>query len=190
MNVNIKVVEVAFDVNIAKNGGGSYKGTRLTYRDEEGAIKDKNIHSNALKYNPKLKAQLSELKAGDDAVMSLEKEGEFWNIKEISKGSQAGSSESTNGNGSGSTGVAGSRSGNGSNPAPRSNYETPEERARRQVLIVRQSSVTSAIAYSATLKTPLPIADVLKAAEQIAAFVFESDFDDGSIEGLTNDIPL
>src|SRR5687768_18281064 len=83
MNVNAKVVACDFDQTIAKNGGGSYKGTRLTYRDPDGSIKEKCLHSNALKYNPTLKNQLSELKAGDDITMVLEKEGDFWNLKEV-----------------------------------------------------------------------------------------------------------
>src|SRR5690606_25981004 len=31
------------------------------------------------------------------------------------------------------------------NPAPRSTYETPEERAKKQIYIVRQSSISNAI---------------------------------------------
>lgn len=180
MNVIGKVLEVATNQTIAKNGGGSYKGTRLTYRDSEGAIKEKCIHENALKYNPTLKNQLSELSGGDDFTMVMEKEGDFWNIKGITKGVvENDPSPATVGNGK--------TSATSSNPSPRSTYETPEERAKKQVLIVRQSSVTSAIAYSATLKTPLPINEILKTAEQITAFVFQSDFDDGSIESLPSD---
>jgi|SRR5687768_2376459 len=179
MNVNAKVVACDFDQTIAKNGGGSYKGTRLTYRDPDGSIKEKCLHSNALKYNPTLKNQLSELKAGDDITMVLEKEGDFWNLKEVVKGGIPDNPPAANG---------GNGKANGANTSPRSTYETPEERARRQVLIVRQSSVSSAIAYSATLKTALSIAEVLKVAEQINAFVFDTEFDDGSIESMPSDI--
>ncbi len=66
-------------------------------------------------------------------------------------------------------------------------YETPEERAQRQVYIIRQSSLSSAIAFSATLKTPLPLKEVLKVAEEMSAFVFQTEFDDGSIESLPSD---
>ena len=180
MNVNAKVVACDFDQTIAKNGGGSYKGTRLTYRDPDGSIKEKCLHANALKYNPTLKAQLSELKSGDDITMVLEKEGDFWNLKEVVKGMVDNGPAAVTGNGAGRNGAA-------ANVSPRSTYETPEERAKKQVLIVRQSSVSSAIAYSATLKTPLVIGEVLKIADQITAFVFDSEFDDGSIETLPSD---
>lgn len=44
-----------------------------------------------------------------------------------------------------STSVASKAPGGAGNTAPRSNYETPEERANRQVLIVRQSCLSNAI---------------------------------------------
>lgn len=58
-------------------------------------------------------------------------------------------------------------------PAPRSNYETPEERAQRQVLIVRQSSLSSAVAMlTAGAKTPPKVEDVLALASRLEGFVF------------------
>ena len=181
MNVTCKVLEIQFDATIAKNGGGSYKGTRISYRDADGALKEKGIHTNALKYNPTLKKQLEGIKGGDDITMVMEKEGEYWNLKEVHKGTVEPVPNAAPGN-------AGTRSGNTANVSPKSTYETPEERARRQVLIVRQSSVSSAIAYAATLKSHTPFNEVLKMAEQINAFVFQSEFDDGSIETLQSDI--
>jgi hypothetical protein len=58
-------------------------------------------------------------------------------------------------------------------PAPKSNYETPEERAQRQILIVRQSSVSSAIALLSTGAKAAPkVADVIAAAKELEAYVF------------------
>ena len=57
--------------------------------------------------------------------------------------------------------------------APKSNYETSEERAQRQVLIVRQSSVSSAVAMlTAGVKTPPSVEAVLDVAKQLEDFVF------------------
>ena len=54
-----------------------------------------------------------------------------------------------------------------------SNYETREERAARQALIVRQSSLTNAIAtLSPGSKTPLDPREVLALAEQYVNYVF------------------
>jgi len=72
----------------------------------------------------------------------------------------------------------------GANPAPRSNYETPEERAQRQVLIVRQSSLSAAISTIGVGAKGVKPADVLALADQYSDWVFQrkskgaSGFDD------------
>lgn len=72
--------------------------------------------------------------------------------------------------------------------APRSTYETPEERAQRQVLIVRQSSLSSAVnTLTAGAKTPPAVESVIALAKQYESYVFgygASGFDD-----LPSDIP-
>ena len=60
------------------------------------------------------------------------------------------------------------------NPAPRSNYETPEERALKQKYIVRQSSITSAIAMLGNKST---VEQVLQVAQQFEEFVFRVEED-------------
>jgi len=56
---------------------------------------------------------------------------------------------------------------------PKSTYETPEERAQRQILIVRQSSVSSAVNLLSTgAKAPPKVDDVIAAAKQLEAYVF------------------
>lgn len=182
MNVNWKIVEVAIDTTIAKNGGGSYKGTRIAYRDGDGTLKEKGIHSNALKYNPNLKKQLEAIKAGDDVTVVMEKEGEYWNIKEVLKGTVESVPAAVSGN-------AGARGGNGANVSPKSTYETPEERAKKQVYIVRQSSIAQAITFLQIGKAKeVSVEDVLKVATQFESHVFGTFFDDGSPEAMESDI--
>lgn len=56
----------------------------------------------------------------------------------------------------------------------RSTYETPEERAQRQVYIIRQSSVDRALQYhSVGAKTPPNLNEVFDTAQKIADFVFQ-----------------
>lgn len=56
---------------------------------------------------------------------------------------------------------------------PKSTYETPEERAQRQILIVRQSSVSSAINLLGTgSKAPLKVSDVIATAKELESYVF------------------
>lgn len=66
-------------------------------------------------------------------------------------------------------------------PARNSSFETPEERAKRQVFIIRQSSISSAVAaLSVGVKAPPNVEDVIKYAQHLAAFVVsdEPTFDD------------
>ncbi len=58
-------------------------------------------------------------------------------------------------------------------PAPKSNYETPEERAQRQIYIVRQSSLSSAVnVLSVGSKSPPKSTEVIALAKEFEAFVF------------------
>lgn len=59
--------------------------------------------------------------------------------------------------------------------SPKSTYETPEERAQRQILIVRQSSVSSALTlHSMGAKSSPKLEDVLDTAQKISDFVFQT----------------
>ena len=65
------------------------------------------------------------------------------------------------------------------NTSPRSTYETPEERAQKQIYIVRQSSLTNAIAL---LGSKAKVEQVVSVARQFEQYVFGLDqresFDD------------
>ena len=68
-------------------------------------------------------------------------------------------------------------------PSPKSTYETPEERARRQVMIVRQSSISSAVELVKDHgKQPNPD-EVIKIAKQFEAYVMGT-----GIADLTDDV--
>jgi hypothetical protein len=72
--------------------------------------------------------------------------------------------------------------------APRSTYETPEERAQRQVLIVRQSSLSSAVSLLTTgAKTPPSTQAVVEAAKAFEAYVFGNEPVDMSVEAMSSD---
>lgn len=59
------------------------------------------------------------------------------------------------------------------NPSPRSTYETPEERARKQLYIIRQSSITSAINYCSTIDwVEASVEDVIEIAQKFEEYVF------------------
>lgn len=76
-------------------------------------------------------------------------------------------------------------------PAARSSYETPEERAQRQVLIVRQSSLSAAVATLAVGSKGLKPADVIAVAKEYENYVFDiKDPGPSGFEDLPNfDVP-
>ena len=57
--------------------------------------------------------------------------------------------------------------------SPKSNYETPEERAARQILIVRQSSLSNAIDLLKSEKKPPTVEEVLRTADIFTNWVFQ-----------------
>lgn len=88
----------------------------------------------------------------------------------------------------------------GATPAPKSTYETPAERAKKQIYIVRQSSISNAIdLLSVGAKSQPKIEAVIEAAKQFEEFVFGNGSTDsvvtkdvsraGSIEEIEDDIP-
>ena len=65
-------------------------------------------------------------------------------------------------------------------------YETREERHTRQLHIVRQSSLSNAIAMlTPGAKTALKVEEVIDLAQQLVDFVYESNEDD--LEAITSD---
>ena len=72
---------------------------------------------------------------------------------------------------------------------PRSTYETPEERAQRQVLIVRQSSLSASVnLLLAGAKTPPSVESVLAIAKQFEDYVFGKQAL-GPISEMSDDFP-
>lgn len=183
MDIKAKVISVEMNVEIVKKDGGVYPGARLMYRDEAGQLREQAFHNNTFKFNAPLKVQLSNLAAGDDVIITKEKKGEFWNVMSISKdtGGGTGSSNAT-------TTIMQPASKVPASPSPRSNYETPEERAQRQVYIIRQSSISSAVALATTMKFK-SVQDVLEVAKEFEGFVMGVEFEEPKqdVTGLEDD---
>lgn len=151
-----KVVDVSFDIMAEKQGGGDYPAWQLIYTTPEGRVEKLVKHMNSLKFVPGLRSSLEGLEKNDDVTITLEKKGQFNEVTAITKGIT--STPSVSGAGT-TTKVIGS------------NYETKEERAARQRLIVRQSSITAALAFLGG--KPGDINKVLETAEQFCDWVFE-----------------
>lgn len=165
MQQNAKVISVEIDISIPKqDGSGSYKGSRLVYTDDSGKIQTQAFHENTFKFNMALKQQLKELKTGDQVVIDKEKpEGNsFWKVNGILKqGSVASPAQ------------AAAVHGSPAQPSPKSTYETPEERAKKQVYIVRQSSIATAASFLKGEDTQPE--RILELAKQFEAYVFGTE---------------
>lgn len=133
---------------------------------------------------------------------------EYWQWTAISVGGPATGIESSTGvaasgqvaaSGTVSTGVTGSGTGTkeretssvGTSRVTGSNYETAAERATRQRLIVRQSSITAALTFMThnAPKSVLDIDAVLSIANRFENHVFGEDASKSVMSTLENDIP-
>jgi len=178
MNITGTVVSVELGIEIQKQAGGVYQGSRLTYRDVAGSIKEQCFTAQTLKYSPAIKVALGNLSAGEQFNMVKEKEGEFWNVKSLTAGVQQEVALA-------SQVIAGNAAAK-SFASPKSTYETPEERAKKQVYIIRQSSITAALNMLGTkAKT---VADVTSIAKQFEDYVMGRDsFEDIESDNMTTE---
>lgn len=120
---------------------------------------------------------LVEARPGDVYEVELKKNGEYWNFVKATK------LESGTGGNVGGTSKTSS--------SPRSTYETPEERALRQIYIVRQSSLERAITYFGLIgEKKATVDDVLSLATTFSDFVFKGLNKPITVETMDDDIPL
>ena len=181
MDVRATVLSVEMGVQVAKKDGGTYPGSRLAYRDDSGVVKEQAFHENAFKFNSTLKAELSNCKPNDTIVIVKEKKGEFWNVMSIRKEGAVSSIPNNNTPASDTGGTAKSYA------SPKSTYETSDERALRQVLIVRQSALNYAIATLSVGAKSLTKEAVMTLADQYVAYVMQTKFDDGTMDNMDDD---
>jgi hypothetical protein len=150
-------------------GGKSFQQLEVTFKNLtfQGKVEAKKIPS----FGQQAGAfkTLSAAKAGDTFDITVVKNSAGYNDWTIVLPASADAPQAT-------APTAGFRqAGAPGSAAPRtSSYETPEERAQRQILIVRQSSVSSAVAMlSAGAKAPVKVEDVVAVAQQLSDFVFQ-----------------
>jgi hypothetical protein len=139
--------------------GKPYQSAEVAYKNlDSGKVEAKNI----TQYSEVFKT-VADVQAGQTLdVKQAKNDNGFWEWTSVERlvGNQV------------SAATEPSRSAS-ANPAPRSNYETPEERASRQVYIVKQSSISSAIALlSVGAKSPPQVDAVLDTAQKFTDFVF------------------
>ena len=163
-------------VSVSTEDKGKYQMATVAYR-KDGKLSEKKLMSFGAG-EPAYKA-LTKAQAGQVfEVTTVKNDKGFWDWTSASEG--GGNVATTNKS--------------GATPAPRNTYETPEERALRQKLIVRQSSITNAIALYELDKKKVPtVQDIVQVARQFEDYVFGNKVTDDPVAGIaemSDDIPV
>ena len=160
-------IQIQF-IDVSVEDKGKYKMAEITFKDlAKGQTSSKKLMSFS---NPVVYKTLVDAKKGEVYTIEMQKNDKgFWDWTAASTATgvntaSGGSPEATT-KASGSSGFT----------SPKSTYETPEERAKKQVYIVRQSSINAAINALKTDKKAPSVTEVLDIARQYEAFVFGLD---------------
>lgn len=176
--MQITVIDVGTpNTHTAKNGR-SYQSMEVTYKGENGNVASKKLMSFA---NPEVFKQASTWEKGANVNINAQKDDNgYWQwvgilgdgeTPPVTQQAQASTSSKP------STRVTGS------------NYETKEERAERQVMIVRQSSLSNAVATFALDGTKATPKQVISLARTYEDYVFGRSTPT-TLEDMEDDIPL
>lgn len=166
MQLNAKVISVSGIESVVK-GKQRYKTLTIVYSKDGKEEAKKLVDFN----NKEVFETASSLSAGDNINITIEKQGDFWNWTNLT---------SLEGGGKTYSQVAETRS-----ARPTSTFETSEERAKKQIYIVRQSSLGAAIEYfKLTEAKKVKTEDIMLLAKQFENFVFDNQEDTNS--GETN----
>jgi len=165
----ITIVNVEITSRAGAAGKKGYEQAEVVYKQEYNGkqdVKTKKIMSFA---NPAVFAAIKAAKTGEVYEVTQVKEGEFWQWTSLVKSD------------GGSQPTAQATQGAPAVPKPTSNggfnrdFETATERAEKQRYIIRQSSLSNAVALLTTgAKTPPNVNDVKKLADELVAYVYNA----------------
>ncbi len=152
-------IQIQF-INANVEDKGKYKQAEIAYKDlAKGQVSSKKLMSFS---NPLVYKTLVDAKNGEVYTIDMEKNDKgYW---DWIKAATSTSVDTANA-------VPPSKA----NASPKSTYETPEERAKKQVYIVRQSSISAAIDTLKTDKKNPTVAEVISVAKQYEDYVFGLD---------------
>lgn len=146
------------DVNVENKG--KYRVANVSYK-YNGKVEGKKVMSFT---NKEVFKTVSEAKQGDILeVKSQKNDAGFWEWTEAAPQGK-------------NTGVAETNQRHSQATAVSRNFETSEERAKRQVYIVRQSSITAALGLIELNKPkgPITVEDVVNTAKSFEEYVFDT----------------
>lgn len=169
--MQIEIVNV--NISTMPTAKGSYQAADVAYKNK--SFQDKLEGKKVMDFASKVVFDtLSKAKFGDVYTITRVKNDKgFWDWIAANADSADSMGNSSVPAGPSSTSSAAPRS--VATPAPKSNYETSEERAARQVMIVRQSTLSTAVSVlsaAADKKTPITPDTVIAVAKQFEDHVF------------------
>jgi len=174
----INIVDVGEPNTHAAKNGRTYQSIEVTYKNDQGQVANKKLMSFS---NPTVFNHIKDLTKGTAINVTTVKDANgYWQWTGIGEDAVIGTIDAK----PAATGgrVTGSK------------YETKEERAARQILIVRQSSLSSAVALIvATSTEPTTTDNVIKIAKQFESYVFGKDANptkEVNFDDLEDDIPV
>ena len=144
--------------------GKNYKICEVGYKTDEGKVKGMRI----LDFVQKDVFSVAEkLQPGDivDAAFSQNDKG-YWQFNSLTPTGEKGDKEVVT----------------AASAPSKGNWETTDERAARQVMIVRQSSLSNAVAFFEAAKSKPAVADVITVAKSFEAYVLGKDEVTGNVE--------
>lgn len=153
----IEIIDVS-QPTATKTAKGQYQTIEVSYRNEQGQVQGKKLMSFS---NPAVFKAVQTFAKGDrlDVETTKDEQG-YWQWKSINKEGEAPARTEAPKSSTGGGKVIGS------------NYETSEERAKRQVYIVRQSSISSAIELLGQGKS---VEEVINTAKEFEKYVFAQE---------------
>lgn len=160
--MQINIIDVGTPNTHAAKNGRSYQSLEVTYKGSDGKVSSKKLMSFS---NPSVFKAASSWNKGDvvDVVTQKDDAG-YWQWTGIGTGASTSAPTTSAPQTSLPTRVTGS------------NYETKEERAARQVLIVRQSSLSVAASALAVGAKSAPTAEaIIELAKKLETYVFEEE---------------
>lgn len=179
--MQISVIDVGQPTTHAGNNGRSYQMIEVAYKNENGQIQQKKLFSFR---NPDVFKSAQTWEKGQAIHVQAEKnEKGYWEWIGLGEAAANSSPTPTTSKPSSNTRVTGS------------NYETKEERAARQVMIVRQSSISSAVSALTASNNVPSSEDILSLAKQFENFVMGNETPtpnkaDGNVDNFEDDVPF
>ena len=175
---DMQIEIVANPVNTIPTAKGSYQVIELAYKNK--SFQDKLEGKQVMSFtNREVFSALKEASFGDVFNVSRVKNDKgFWDWTSVANaGGGAVSSNPSSGV------VPASQAGLTvkGNTSPKSTYETSEERAARQILIVRQSSISSAVELAVANKIKNP-EEVIIIDKQFEAYVFGHETEPAAVD--------